>query len=280
MKLAWSFLSPFGFFIALSRVWELSLGDVIAIATATGRALEPQRVTWLLGAGVILFLQVTSFGHRGIPLTVKHASAVLELLKPDGSHAIFTLEQSLRANHDNVTGYYREIFADGRVPKPSIKCHISHCGAGQQEIFYEGGEKSWRISHLFPAISRPFFDLGRATIQRKESMEYIDSFMNDEESVEFKVPASYRHHEVQLSVRFHPDRACDLKDCTGLLITESGGVRVDLEPLSRAGGSGPGVRATVKKFGKSAKLKIIWRYPPHIGVPANPAAPSQPAKPA
>lgn len=261
LRVAWPFIGCFGFIFSISQAFEVTSGDIAAAASAVGSQLSAVRVTWLVSAIVLLFFTVTNWRHRGIPITVIQTKATLYLKTADGSDALFTHEQVLRANREDVSGYQRTIWSDGKVPRNRISCNIHGCESSKQSIYLEGDERRWSLIHRFPPLKRNLLMLGLNTVKRTESIVFLDSFVRDQESLEIQIPDRYRHRRVTLRVIFHHDREPAIDDCEGWLISASGAVTRPLNQVPGQGGTGCGVELTERRLRPGDRVKIIWKYP-------------------
>lgn len=215
-------------------------------------------VLLLVLAALFFFTAYTEIRHRGIPLTAMDTQIEVVYDDPLGRSVTVSRKQKLRANREDVTGYIRKQWCDGKLPKESVECSISHAEQATQSIHFDQGPHGVEVIHRFPAIPRDFFRLGTNTVTREDRTTYTDSFTAEEESYEVEIPPHYRHHKLAVSVIFHPSRTCAVKGCQAIRISAHG---VSDIPLTLVNGR-PGVRFEAKGLSGGERFRVMWKLPP------------------
>ena len=275
-RMAWYYIVPIVGGVSLLRSLGIGIDDVIGfLGYLVPKLLSVNSVFFTLGA-VLLYFVYVHFRHRYTPLTVIHSKIVLELNRPDGRRATLRRIQRIRANHDNVTGYFAEFtaFPSGQIPKSEIVCHIDHCPPAKQTIEFDGDEKAqnnWTVIHRFTEIPRKLYMLGLNTVTREDSIVYIDAFTRDKEDFQVTIPERYPHKTIEFCVYFHPRRIPDIRDCHAVRIRAVGIEDLDLQPVLQTPDGGRGIKLVVKGQ-PGDRYRISWQHSPPEAKDAPPAA--------
>ena len=263
LRQIWPYIGPVIGLLALGRVFDVQLGDaILGTFTAVRPYLTGAKIGWFLLGTLSLFFSYVEIRHRGVPLTATETDVTVLLQNPSGNLATVTRTQRLRANHENVTGYTRMLSSTGTVPRESIEFNVDHCNGAKQKLEIDGAPQKWEVIHRFDAIPRNLFKLGLNTVRRTESYRIIDGFCSSEESYEMLIPKQYRHERITMTIYFHPDNACDIKDCEALWISDNGIVELNLtRPDGHMASGRPGIQLKVSKPRGGDRYRIKWKNP-------------------
>jgi hypothetical protein len=257
----WPFVGPILGLGTAAYALDLGIDELKRLALFISPYVLNTRRLWLILAILFLYFAYVEFRHRHNPLAVLSLDLELRLDKPDGSRATLMRTQRIRAYHDNVTGFHRMVTADspGKIPRDQIRFDISHetDEKKKERPYFQGDETRWEFIHRFSPIPRNPLVLGLNTVERTETIVFVDSYMRPEEHLTLIIPEYYPHKRVSITILFHPERVCRLEDCEALRIHANGVTKIPLRDVPPNG-----VRLTVRNPIAGERFKITWKYPP------------------
>lgn len=253
LRIGWPYIGSLIGVYSLGKGLGVSVGQALV---ATGNFVAQTNALWFALSLVCFFLVYTSLRHRGIPLTIVRTKVEVTFESADGRLARVTRTQKLRANREDVTGYFKQMWCDGKLRADSLECSISHCDQHHQSFQVEPSGTGWELVHTFDPIPQNVFLLNLNTVTRTERLVMEDAFLADEESYEIVIPQPYRHRHIELVINFHQDRPCLMTACRGTRISAHGVLQLPL--LSE----GPrGVKIVASNAYPGERFKIVWKWP-------------------
>lgn len=260
LRKVWPYVGSVVSVLALGRVFDLTVGDVLVWSEALLPFVTGAKIGWFLFAVASGFFAYVELRHRHVPLTLLETNTCVRIESPNGDRVKVIRQQKLRANHDNVTGYHRKIFTSGSMPLDELSFNIGHCKANKQKLEVDGTPQNWEVIHRFDPIPLNPFVLGLNTVQRTETIAIYDGFTSVDESYEIYIPSMYRHVKMTFKVQFHPECGCDAKDCEALWISALGVVELPLEVVPPASiGDGHAVMLNIKRPRAGDRYRIKWK---------------------
>jgi hypothetical protein len=266
IRTVWKPLGPFVALLALKEFLQIPTSSILHGVRQAGVVLSPYllniRVVWLVVFALSVYFMVQHRRHRRTPLAILDATVTLSIDSPDGKMASATRDLLIRANHDRVTGYRRNVNCDGWVEQGDYTCDISHASEGEQKRYFSKVGNGWQIVHEFPELPRPLF---RAkNVRRKESVIYRDALTAEEEEWEFGVMDGQPYRHAKVKILFHPDRPFDENHYEAIRITGASVTRMKL--LKSREGDRRVLEMDINHARPGERFKIKWRFVPVLGL--------------
>src|SRR5262245_32156572 len=99
LRRIWPFVGPVITVLALGRMFEVRVGQVISALIAIGPYISASKIGWFVLSVLSGFFAYVEIRHRHIPLTAIDTQVELALESPSGDLATLSRKQRLRANH-------------------------------------------------------------------------------------------------------------------------------------------------------------------------------------
>lgn len=200
--------------------------------------------------------------HRNVPLTVTDCTVDVIFNTPSGDKVTIKRVQKIRANHDDITGYFRNMSGPeaSSIEAEDGNCHIDHCDPGDQSFKAESGSRGeWRLIHRFAPIPRKLRYLGLNTVTREEKIVLRNAFMDQEEFYDVKIPEVYPHKKILLNIHFHADRPPIASTCRAIRINRNGIEDLMLKPIIGSSHGSSGTQLLIR--GKpNETYRIDWTF--------------------
>ena len=260
MRTVWPYVGSVLGIVGLAYAFDVRTVEFAQLLRLFSEATE--RPLFLVLALLAFYFTWVEIRHRNIPLTVTRRDIELRLKTPSGDEAILSREQHVRANHENVTGYLRDVSGDGLVLAEQIECQSDHCTTAKQNIFVlEKTPSRVVFMHRFSEpLPRKLHMLGLNTTKRTETITQLNAYTKPSEHFTVFVPDHYRAKRITISIFFHRDRACRLEDCSAMRVRADGITELRLDRINDDG-NGAGIRLNIRKPVPREEYRILWKYP-------------------
>ena len=254
-------IAPLLSLLGLSYAFNLTLGDYAAFLDDAWARMSVARIGWAAFCVVAAWSFFDYWRHRHYVLGVV-TTDITVTIGDNLRDGLLVKKQEIVAYRDDVTGYYRTVFAGGKgmIQKDNIKFDISHCSHSAQSLHIEGTPSQWDVAHRFEPI--PWNPIRPIKVKRTEQVLYEDIFGDPEDSFSIDVPVDYLHGPIVATIWFQAAADPGLTGCRAFRVRAEGMTELKLQRVpQRSLSSGSGISLNISKPKPKDKFLIFWRYP-------------------